>query len=395
MSRSFPPPPIIPFERLQASDGLLITAERWQRSHHYHRQRQNVHYQSLNQPGIVCGLGVRPIEAPTEVSAAYRDKFWLRVQPGIAIDLSGNLIVVPKPIAFRIATELKSSDPVTVYLVVRYRDPDELRDQKPNEFVQETFRIDEKSSPPDGSDVELCRILLQIDKKEITTPKDVFFPGFGDLDLRYRRQAQARPQGLLRIAQINHADSSCSQNFFSLSYFVQAIEALYPALRSVETIDTIDWSNDLHAYDLLYLTGQESITLNAREFKKLETYLRSGGTVLIDAATEATALIESVQELAQKLKMPLKSLDQNRRDHPLRTRPFLFAALPQTNKQRIQLLSHDGLILSIGNLASIWGLDEALELSRTTIRTAQELGVNILHYAWKRRHLTELQKDDR
>ena len=97
---------------------------------------------------------------------------------------------------------------------------------------------------------------------------------------------------------------------------------------------------------------------------------------------------------AKKLKTPLKPLEQLRRDHPLRTRPFLFAALPLVNQQMIQLLSGGGLILAIGDLASAWGLDEGLNLSRVTIRTAQELGVNILHYAWKRRQLMNLQKED-
>ncbi len=393
MPRSFPPL-IQSFERLHVSDGLLISADRWRRAHAYHRQRQNVHYQSLNQPGIVCGLGVRLIDAPAEMAAVYRDKLWLQIQPGIAIDVAGNLIVVPQSIDFRIATELKGSEPVTVYLLVKYRDPDELQEQKPSEFVQETFRIDERSSPPDGSEVEVCRILLQIDKKALSQPNDVFFPGYGDLDLRYRRRAQARPQGLCALAQINNDDPDCSQNFFNLSYFLQAVEVLYPVLQGADTIDSIEWTGDLQNYDLLYLTGQQGFSLNAREFAAVENYLKSGGTLLVDAAPDATPLIEATQALAQKLKISLKSLDQDRRDHPLRTRPFLFAALPQVNDHNIQILSGGGLVLSIGNLASAWGLDAALSLSRTTIRTAQELGINVLHYAWKRRQLTHLQHED-
>ena len=45
-----------------------------------------------------------------------------------------------------------------------------------------------------------------------------------------------------------------------------------------------------------------------------------------------------------------------------------------------------------GNLASLWGLDDQLSLSREQIRSAQELGINILHYAWKRRNFTQLQE---
>ncbi|OWY65994.1 hypothetical protein B7486_38960 [cyanobacterium TDX16] len=394
MTRPFPAPPINPFERLQVADGLLINAERWRHAHSYHRQRQNVHYQSLNQPGIVCGLGVRAIAAPKEVAAEYRDQSWVQIQPGIAIDLAGNPIVLSKPFNFRITTELQDSEPVMVYVVARYRDPDELEAQK-REIVQETFRIDEKSNLPDIWEVELCRIRLQIDKKAITQPADVFFPGYGDIDLRYRTQVQARPQALLRVAQVNFDDSESSQNFFNLSYLLQAVEALYPSLRGGEIIDRVDWTTDLQIYDLLYLTGKQKLSLEATEFKALKNYLQSGGILFVDVPSEATELIESVQSLAaQELKTPLKPLEQLRRDHPLRTRPFLFAALPLVDRQTIQLLCGGGLILAIGNLGSAWGLDEELSLSRVTIRTAQELGVNILHYAWKRRQLMNLQKED-
>jgi hypothetical protein len=380
-------------KRQQVQDGLLLTAERWQRAHDYNRKRQNLHYQSLNQPGIVCGLGVRAIPAPETVAAEYRDNRWVQIQPGIAIDLEGNLIIVPERINFRIATELKAPEPVTVYLVVQYRDPDQLGHSPEHEVVQETFRIDERSSPPGRLDVELCRILLIEQQNLISTPTDVFFPGYGDLDLRYRCQAQARPQGLVRIAEVRHNDEACSQNFFNLTYFLRAVEDLYPSLRGTETVDQVLWEDDLDQYELLYLTGQQGLSLNTHQFSLLSRYLQSGGTLLIDAPSTAAALIQSSQVLAQKLQISLKSLQESRRDHPLRIKPFLFSALPMVGQNRLQILSGGGIILLIGNLAALWGLDETLNISRTELRTAQELGINFLHFAWKRRQMIDLQSD--
>lgn len=396
MTRPFPTPPINPFERLQVTNGMLVNEERWERAHNEHRQRQKFHYQSLNQPGIVCGLGVRAIAAPEELAAAHRDQMWVQIQPGIAIDLAGNPIVVPEPFSFQIKTKLKDFKSAVVHIVARYRDPDELEEQKPSEIVQETFRIDEKITPPDPvtRDVELCRIRLQIDTKAITQPADVFFPGYGDIDLRYRSPAKACPEALLRVAQINRSDPESSRNFFNLFYLSQAVEVLYPSLRGVEDIERVDWAANLQTYDLLYLTGHQKLSLNASEFTALESYLHSGGTLLVDVLSEATELNKSVQSLAAKqLKTPLKSLELQR-SHPLRSKPFLFGALPLVNQQTIQLFSGGGLILAIGNLASAWGLEERLDLPRVTIREAQELGVNILHYAWKRRQLMNLQKED-
>jgi hypothetical protein len=398
MTHPFPNPALVPMQRQQVKDGLLLTAERWQRAHDYQRKRQNLHYQSINQPGIVCGLGVRVIPAPEDVAAQYRDNRWVQIQPGIAIDVEGNPIIVPHQINFRIATELKESEPVTVYLIAQYRDPDLLEGSLDREVVQETFRIDERSSPPDRSEVELCRVLLRSSQKELlSTPTDVFFPGYGDLDLRYRRQAQARPQGLVQIAEIDSDDEDCSQNFFNLTYLMRAVEDIYPSLKGSETIARVTWDGDLHPYELLYLTGHQGLSLNNHQFSKLSSYLKSGGTLLVDAPAQSTELIQSVQTIAQHLQTPLKSLQEARRDHPLRIKPFLFSALPMSDgtksqpKTRIQLLSGGGIILAIGNLGGLWGLDEELKRSRTDIRTAQELGINILHFAWKRKQAIDLQ----
>ncbi|MHC5831523.1 MAG: DUF4159 domain-containing protein, partial [Nostoc sp.] len=104
----------------------------------------------------------------------------------------------------------------------------------------------------------------------------------------------------------------------------------------------------------------------------LKKYLNTGGVLLVDAPLDGNALIERIHSLAQQLENPLRPLDELRRDHPLRTRPFLFAALPMINQQLIQLLTGGGIILIIGDLGSAWGLDRALSLPRLTIRTAQE-----------------------
>ncbi len=395
MTHSFPPPPITPFERLRASDGLLINAERWRRAHEYHRLRQNAHDQSLNQPGIVCGLGVRVIPAPTAVEAQYRDGRWVQIQPGLAIDLVGNLIVVNKTIDFRISTKVADSAPVMVYLVVSYVDPDELRlDGRSQEYVQETFRVDEKSNPPLPTEVEVCRILLQPGQISIAQPNDVFFPGYNNIDLRYRAQAQARPQAMVRLAQVNHSDPECARSFFILSYLLQAVEVLYASLRGADEVGQVTLAENIREYDVLYLTGKQALSLNDREFEALKSYLNTGGVLVIDAPLDGNALVESTQILAQQLEQPLKPLEEMRRDHPLRSRPFLFAALPMLNQQMIRISTAGGIILITGDLAASWGPDKGSTLSRVMIRTAQELGINILLYAWKRRQLIGLQQED-
>ena len=456
MTQPLPSPKIQPFERLQVQDGLLMNADRWRRAHEYHRQRQNVHYQSLNQPGIVCNLGVRLISAPAEISTQYRDGRWVQIQPGMAIDLLGNIIVVPEPIDFRITTDPMTEEPVMVYIVVTYVDPEKLRSREQREFIKETFRIDEKTNPPGELEVELCRILLQpdIEKQgyapiQLENPTDVFFPQKNALDLRYRTQARSRPQALVRVAQINPLPSSDLKTSSNLSYLLQSVAALYPALEGADEVGQMTLQLEEKAektklpdYDLLFLTYQRSRLLKKPQWEALENYIKAGGVLLIEVPTEGTNIKELTgveQELkkaianfannangeeselsamrpgleaelnvvqtdleqeidnlslafkgfAQKIGTPLELLDRLPRSHPLRTQPFLFAALPTINEQPIQLLTGGGIIVIIGNLSIAWGLDETLSIPRETIRTAQEMGINILHFAWRRRQLMQ------
>lgn len=392
MNNPFPPPNIKPFQRLQVQDGLLMNAERWKQAHDYHRQRQNVHYQALNLPGIVCDLGVTLISPPSEIEAKYRDKRWVQVQPGIAIDLFGNIIVVPEPINFRISSENLSPDPIIVYLVVSYVDPEKLRRKELSEMVQETFRIDEKTSPPGDLEVELCRILLQPGAKEIESPKDVFFPGLNSLDLRYRKQARSRPQNYVRIAQIIADDPHPDRTLSNFHYLLESVNALYPNLETADTLDRVTLPTtdpQVLNYDVLFLTGKQPLVVS--EFAKIiEPYLNLGTLLLIEADPSDIAFIESIVELSDTLGTPIQELNRLDLRHPLRTQPFLFATPPTIEGKPVHFGYGGGLILLIGKLSAAWGLNHPSLLPRETIRTAQELGINILNFAWRRRQMMNL-----
>ena len=390
MSRFFPPPSINPFERFQPSDGILINAERWDKAHKYHRKRQNFHYQSLHQPGIVCGLGVKIIPTQGDEPIQYRDGRGVQLQPGLAIDLYGNPIVVPQKENIQIAVESLSDDPLTIYLVVSYRDPDELAISGQQEMVKEQFRIDVKTQPPNELEVEVCRLLLPPKTPvQLEPTPDVFFPGYYNLDFRFRNLATLRTQGVIRIAQIRDIDPSALRNFPNLDYLLKATEALYPKLQGIEPVELVSWDwENLNEYTLLYLSAQE-LNLNYQELEALKQYLAEGGVLLVDAEKDSSPINSYIASLAQQeLGNPLKPLNKR---HPLRRNPFLFAAMPNRTEERpIKLLVGGGIILSVGNLASLWGLDEELTLSRESIRSGQELGVNILYYAWQRRMMMSL-----
>lgn len=465
MSKPWPPPLIKPFDRLQVTDGLLMDAQRWRLAHDYHRQRQNMQYQSLNQPGIVCGLGISVIAPPADVREQYRDGRWVQIQPGLAIDLFGNFIVVTEPENYRIVSENRSAKPLIVYLTASYVDPERLHRKQLGEILRETFRLDEKSNPPSETEVELCRILLPPSVEEnvpatvqLEHPTDVFFPSYNNIDLRYRAQARSRPQSVVRVAQV--MNRYAPENSVShLPYLLQSVEALYPAMTATDEIAQVPLSpsavNQLVGYDLLYLQAGSSLSLNDAALEALNAYLASGGVLLVDVATQGTRLEELslvkqqlqdaiarlnlaartpasigsdnpitalgeinpeleaefkatqaeleeeihktclvFSQLSQQLGTPLENLEKLIFNHPLRTQPFLFSALPTINEQPIQIMVGGGIIILVGDLSSAWGLDANRPVSRETIRTAQELGINLLHFAWRKRQLTPLPQEE-
>lgn len=392
MNFLFPPPAITPFERLQARDGLLITADRWKRVQNYHRQRQNFHYQSLHQPGIVCGLGVRPISREdTSQPVAYRDGRSFQLLPGIALDLMGNPIIVPEPTSVQIGLDPLADDPLTVYVVVSYRDPEELAIPENQEMMREQFRIDIKTRPPEDLEVEVCRVLLPPGQPiQLAPAPDIFFPGYNNLDFRFRRQAGPRASTFVRISQIRHDDPDYNRNFANLDYLMKAVPALYPDLEAGDRVGMITWeAPELLYNDVLYLTGQR-MSMSQPEAVALERYLRTGGVLVVDIPPECTEMANYIAGFAQqRMGTPLEPLS---RRHPLRRQPFLFAALPANAKrQPVQVYVGGGLILILGDLGSTWGLDEELALTRPVIRASQEFGVNLLYFAWQKRVMTQLQ----
>ena len=437
----FPYPSPLPLKRLSVEDGLLLNAERWQSAHAYHRHRQNLHYQSLNQPGIVCGLGVCPIAAPDRIASQYRDGKWIQIQTGMAIDLLGNPIIVPESMEFRIASEAKEES--LIYLVISYVDPENLRRSEPQYIIDETFRIDEKSSPPSELEVEICRILLAPDIVKISASTNVFSPSRNELDLRYRKQAMARPQGLVRAAFMTQDYPIHDKISSSLSSLMQSVAALYPAMQGIEEVEQIKLQTGQGSQpldcDIFYLTYQQFTGLRETELEVLKEYALSGGVLLVEllpAQSEVGELIALQQKLQKaladfhsegklnnfpepikaeleattvalekqldRLCLPLKVLAKETggfseesgvisRQHLLRNQPFLFGQFPAIAQQEVKILNWGGIILVIGNLSAAWGLDGELAFPRETIRSAQEMGINFLHFAWQRRYLTQLQ----
>lgn len=415
---TFALPSTDPLYRLHVYDGLMMNSHRWLLSDQYHRRRQNIHYQSLNQPGIVYGLGVREIDPPEE--ASLQAKRWLEIQPGIAIDIAGNPIIVERPVTYGIVAELPRVGSLTVYLFISYLEFEQPQQQPPSqqirqwirtdennaELIREWFQIDEKTRPLDrGREIELCRIRIEPGNIHLTKPDDVFNPGVNQLDFRYRPVAQSRPQTEIRVAQLqrgsNFSETIASplnqdRNQENLACLIRSLTALYPALQGSADIAqvTLRLPDALLNYSLLYLTDWELSNLNETALDTLADYVKQG-SLLIEVGDRSN--LQTIQDIiATKLKIslqPWRDLSPNPLLQLLRTQPFTFAALPQINQQPIEIWLGQGVVLMLGELSSAWGAGDGLSLDRNDIRTAQEFGINILHLACQRWHLSQLCRD--
>lgn len=399
-----------PLQRIQVNDGMLITADHWQIAHGYHQQRQTIHYEALHQGGIVSGLGVSVGPIPEVAPSKYRQPRWLTIQPGLAIDAQGNPIVVAKPESCYLSAQ--PTEETTIYIVLKHSERSSQAD-----IVQEAFQILEKDVPAEADEVELCRVSMMAGSDAISPPEDVFSPTPNQLDLRYRQPVQPRPQITARVA-------AWSRRRESISHFEQlfkALPSLYPALQG-QVI-----SQPLKS-DLSHLSYDNFCQLDRTEQHRLALYLKRGGVMLIEAAAgslgelyqveaelrvaakrkgitpslQASAeqeLIEiqsCIKDAVAQLAAPLQSFIETERlalpdagnlpaDHRVRSQPFHFGRWPTLNSQPIGLYGWGGLLLLVGSLPQAWG--HLSDLPREEIRSAQELGINLLTLAAHRRQM--------
>jgi hypothetical protein len=180
----------------------------------------------------------------------------------------------------------------------------------------------------------------------------------------------------------------CREN---LAFLMHSVESLDPRMQGISEIEQIYFIGN-EDFDLLYLTEKQTRELDNNQLEILGGYLETGRTVLIEIPIDDD-LNQNFKELTDwgKEEFNLNFIDWDRliTDHLLKVHPFLFAIPPTVNYEPIELFLGGGMILIIGSLSKAWGINEHT-LPRTEIRTAQEFGINLLYFAWYRRHQTQL-----
>jgi len=477
---TFPPPAIEPLSRLQVSQGLLITTERWKHAQHYHRQRQNLHYQSLHQPGIVRGLGVCVIPPPAWAKGEELNYLWVRIAPGIAIDIQGNPIILEQPRELGcnpLKLDLTQVEQRIIYLVAQHVDPEQDSDiafldsvtsrnfdDLPEDRLTEHCRfVQRRQSELQPEDVELCRVHLQPGHLQLRSAMSVHCPEDNALDFRYRLQAKPRPQCVVQVGNIyaDEVSRAIAQTTFStlltstahLSTLVQGLPTLCelsceelnasPPNRQ-DTDSTVCLLERCH---LVNLQQADLFTFSVIGRSRLRHYLQQGGVLLIEAdantlplqniqedlgsalanleadlalnkwgdedrqeweglrsrleksldqvnvqiAHNINTVCEEVKTFAHQIDYPIADDGHVSEEHLLKRSPFPCSHGPLLNNQPLQLFCWEGIVLVLGKLSELWQIAPGIDSSQN-MRAAQEWGLNLLHYAWKHHHLTQLQQ---
>lgn len=395
----FPYPSPEPLERLRVHNNLTINAERWKLAHEYHNNRQSILHQSLYQPGIISGLEVKLISAPERISSSSNYRHWVEIQPGIAIDIEGNPIIVDPQINRQLPIFLipPVTGTQTVYIVIKYyATPDNSQHPSAEDKVVERFRLDAIKRPPqpEQGEIELCRIKLNQDFKNIEMPVNYWQATANQIDFRYRAQAQIRPLASVRLGVVKQNNNPTDSIYANLTTLVESLPGLYPNLQvSIdEKVIDLNENNQINSYDVLYLSPDTILYLEPRSLEILDKYRKNGGLFIIE--TPDSNSNQNWEHKLINLLLPSESLydlENLPSDHPLMKRPFLFTQLPiiSGNPLDIRISSQGNIILIPNLLTTAWG---GIPIPRQDIRDCHELGINILHFAWQMRNFAQLIK---
>lgn len=405
-----------PLQRIQVNDGMLITADHWQIAHSYHQQRQAIYYEALHQSGIVSGLGVNVGPVPEGAPSKYRQPRWLTIQPGLAMDNQGNPILVAAAESCYLSAQ--PAIETTIYIVLKHSEQ-----LSQSAIVQAAFQILEKDVPAEADEIELCRVRLGAGDSAIAPPDDVFSPALNQLDLRHRQRVRPRSQLTASVSAWSHHSPIISQ----FEALFATLPGLYPSLLGKVTDQALQ-------SDLTHFSYDKFCQLGRSDQYQIAQYLQQGGVILVETSSPQLGELYQVdtelrralaasqkslgpslhtsaeQEIAEiqtcitaavsQLTAPLLAfMDQEgldlkplAMDYVLRLQPFCFSRLPTINGQPIGLYGWGGLLLLIGPLPQAWHISKNLDLPREEIRSAQELGVNLLNFAAQRRRMHQWLK---
>lgn len=387
-------------KRVNPFQGLVIDSDTWRDAHEYHRSQQRLHMLAFHNVGIIGGLKVIA-NKPADLS--------VNIQPGIAVDEEGNIIIVPDIQRYQI----QSRENRTIYLIIQFREVPAEPYQPPEggqpTRIIEAYRIQEREKLPDEPHLELCRINLDSAEKTIRDAGKSSQPGKNEIDLSFRQEASQQPiapvekpsahknvpvqteEAVSRPVEnitIGHAvlsGDSKDLHIVGLQNLVKGINQQGNYVASL--VENIPLDEKVKQHSIIYLTGVSGFELTDEQNAALSDFLKSGGVIFGEGCAEGqqgTASKGSKEfglafnQLASLLKCKLEIVA---RGHPLLSACHVFSEVPQ-GVEPAMLLAGGQMIYSGSDYGCAWqGGHQDTPLSREIIRASFEMGMNIVTYA--------------
>ncbi|MBI1879374.1 MAG: DUF4159 domain-containing protein [Chloroflexi bacterium] len=350
---------------------MAVTAEVWEEAHEYHGQQQRFHALFSHGPGIVAGLEVIASDPPD--TSVY-------ILPGIAVDTSGQTIVLPQPVAYDIGHEMEG----LLYLLLSYA---ESRPRAANGasqgdgplYIHTEFSIFARTTLPATPAVELARINRRSRVDSFVDARNPAYPEDNEIDLRFRREIGAPREISMAVCYLG--DVTDKKHSRGASYLARALN--HGGRYHVFVDDDVSLAPGVENYTLIYLVGAGSFELSRSQMNGLSNYVRKGrGTLFIESSdTDAQATFLNFLESVDLEVEPIPA------GHRLLIEPYLFGAPPPgfETKGKSDVLVGDGVIISTREYGRLWqGERRDGVASREEIRSAIEWGGNILAYARER-----------
>ncbi len=380
------------FLRVNPFRGLLVDESTWADAHDYHRNQMRVHLQGLHGSGIAAGL---------EVSAMQPPDMNVRVQPGLAIDPEGHLLLLPEQ---QVVTMPSQSGATTVFIILEFTEKvtqvqnvTEGGTPQPARILEEC-RVRASLEAVPGT-VELARITLEATTRQVRNAGNPALPSAGEIDLTGRAIiAEGGPVsqggkatrismtiGILRYGQAGQAD--WKRHTEGLRRLIRDTSA-YTNLDGnlIEGVNPMDEAV-LRSCKMLYLTGRSAFRYSPEEEQALQRFLDRGGVLWCEPCRSglpsgtpddfSRACIELTQHLNRQPVQP-------RRGHPLLGAYYLFAAPPTAIDPAGVVVEAKRMIITTGDYGCLWegrGQEQTALPGRETIRAAQEFGTNALFLA--------------
>lgn len=372
---------LFPLKRIKPVDGMAVTADVWEEAHDYHRNLMRYHALFQHGTGIVTGLEVIARDPADEL---------VYVLPGIAIDSVGRTILMAEPFAYNF-----EQGEGTLYLLLTHQEgrPQNSsgREDAPH-YVMSGYGLEAVSQRPSTPFVELARIERSAADAPILNAAEYAHPQVNQIDLRYREEIGAQESAPITIGVAKLRNAS-DQEHRGIGILARSLRQ--QGRRRVWADMTISSLGELDRYALIYMMIDDPELFNQAgneeyETKVLYEYLHNGGTILVEMAGDTTEMkgarfAAMTRQIATVFGVYLAEVEGG---HPLLEAPHFFTALPDCSRSDGigKVAEGGGLIISTCGLGRLWaGQGTHGPVGREAIRSAMELGDNILTYSIERR----------